>query len=120
MAPRVKTSGVGPYCRARPWLKSKRRLIIFDLEITTFVSTFSYHSFLLCFVFFFSEKREQTKFRLTLAHSCVTTEEVGSGIIEWPLPPVLTLNSWKTVGQSINIIDVFNSATMVIFKVIDR
>ena len=36
-----------------PWLKSKRRLIIFALEITTFVSTFSYHSFLFCFVFVF-------------------------------------------------------------------
>jgi len=73
----------------------------------------------LLIIFVFLKKRGQTKFRLSLTHSCVTTEEVGSGIIEWPLPPVLTLNSWKTAAQSMNIIDVFNSTTMVIFKVID-
>lgn len=58
----------------------------------------------------------QAKFRLLLSHSALTTEEVVGGRIEWPLPPVLTLNMLKTVGESIQISKVVNTTEMVTIK----
>ncbi|XP_068712006.1 uncharacterized protein [Montipora foliosa] len=39
--------------------------------------------------------------RLRLSHSDLTTEEVVSGIIEWPLPPVLSLHSCVQLASSV-------------------
>jgi len=58
---------------------------------------------------------EQIKYRLRLSHSDLTTEEVVSGIIEWPLPPVLSFNTYRKVGSSINV-EVVNTPEMVTIK----
>ena len=39
-----------------------------------------------------------------------------SGIIEWPLPPVLLLKTWQKVGSSINM-EVMNDTETVVMKV---
>jgi len=41
---------------------------------------------------------------------------VVSGIIEWPLPPVLSFNTYRKVGSSINV-EVVNTPEMVTIKV---
>lgn len=51
-----------------------------------------------------------------MSHSDLTTDEVVSGIIEWPLPPVLLLKTWQKVGSSINM-EVMNDTETVVMKV---
>lgn len=54
--------------------------------------------------------------QLRLRHSDLTTEEVVSGIIEWPLPPVMSLYSCVKMASSVNVA-VTNTTDMVTIKV---
>ena len=54
--------------------------------------------------------------RIRLSHSDLTTEEAVSGIITWPLPPMLLLHSWVKVTGSIEV-SVSNTADMITMKV---
>ena len=63
-----------------------------------------------------SKYRGEVIYRLILSHSDLTTEEVVSGMIEWPLPPVLRLKSWKKVHASINV-ELVNETDRVTIKV---
>ncbi|CAH3033951.1 unnamed protein product, partial [Porites lobata] len=54
-------------------------------------------------------------YRLILSHSDLTTEKVASGIIEWPLPPVLRLKTWNKVDASVNV-EVVNETDRVTIK----
>lgn len=60
--------------------------------------------------------RGEVIYRLILSHSDLTTEEVVSGTIEWPLPPVLRLKTWNKVHASINM-EVVNETDRVKIKV---
>ena len=69
------------------------------------------------FVFlFFIWHRDKVRFGLRLSHSDLTTEEVVSGIIEWPLPPVLLLHSCNKESNSVDVL-VDNTTDMVTIKV---
>ena len=63
-----------------------------------------------------SKYRGEVIYRLILSHSDLTTEEVVSGMIEWPLPSVLRLKTWKKVDASINV-EVVNETDRVTIKV---
>ena len=60
--------------------------------------------------------RGEVIYRLNLSHSDLTTGEVVSGMIEWPLPPVLLLKTWNKVDASINV-EVVNKTDRVTIKV---
>ena len=71
----------------------------------------------MCNVFLLSSKyRGEVIYRLILSHSDLTTEKVASGIIEWPLPPVLRLKTWNKVDASVNV-ELVNETDRVTIKV---
>ena len=75
---------------------------------------------LFCNVFLLSSKhRGEVIYRLILSHSDLTTEEVASGMIEWPLPPVLRLKTWNKVDASINV-EVVNETDRVTIEVREK
>jgi len=58
---------------------------------------------------------DKVDLRIRLSHSDLTTEEAVSGIITWPLPPMLLLYSWVKVARSIEV-SVSNTSDMITMK----
>ena len=56
------------------------------------------------------------KLFIALSYLIRTTEEVASGMIEWPLPPVLRLKTWNKVDASVNV-ELVNETDRVTIKV---